>query len=209
MSTKQVINTFLKNLKNKNIKPLIKDRKPILLIDQDDVLAKYVDRVLSICNSVYNTNYTLNDITNWNITSIIKENIEGIMFNPTIYNDLELVEGCTEVLKFLIKYELCEIYIVTAAHPTVCGNKHQWVKDLLPFFPAENMIFTTHKNLIQGDILFDDGPHNVLKFKNGEPILFDKPYNKDVKDIKRVSDWEEFLIYVLNKFYPCNKEIQQ
>ncbi len=48
-----------------------------------------------------------------------------------------------------------------------------------------------NKQLVKGDILIDDNPHNLV---GGEyiPILFDRPHNHDkAHGITRAQTWEE------------------
>lgn len=101
-------------LKNK-IKEIKKGKfnlinKPIILIDQDDVLAELVLYVLDKYNIKHNTNYSISDVTDWNIGSIINENIYEIMFDPKIYLKLEEVPLMKDCLKLLLNHLPLTLY---------------------------------------------------------------------------------------------------
>lgn len=184
------------------IQPLLKDRRPILLLDQDDVLADYLSAVVSEYNKTFNTNYSKSDITDWKIADILGEEVYNILFDPTLFLNLEPIQGAITGIKELLSANLFDIYIVTAAHPAVINNKYIWISKNMPFFNKQNIIFTSQKHLVKGDILVDDGLHNIKEFNNGEPIIFTQPHNIKEKKYKRVDNWIELIDYLLDKFYP-------
>lgn len=175
-------------------------RKPIILLDQDDILADHDEEIIRRYNKKYKTNFTIEDITCWEIASIMGKEVEQIMFDPELFKDLPIVEGCYENLKILYESNLFEFYICTAAHPAAMYNKYNWIKEYLPFFNKRDVIFTYRKDLINGDLLFDDGPHNIEAFKK-DVIIMDKPYNRYIKNRDRVHNWEQFAELLLKKFY--------
>lgn len=202
----------LKKLKRKieiiklNIKNEKNIYKPIILLDQDDVIAELVLYVVEEYNTIYGTTYTINDITIWNISSILGKEVLDIMNNKDIFLKLKPVPFMIECLKLLTESDLFNMQMVSAAEYYVWENKCLWVKKYLPFFDLKNMNCCTNKYLFLGDILLDDAPHNLIKFKNGQPIVFDKPYNQeynnpDLIGLSRIYDWIEFSNYILNKFY--------
>ena len=71
----------------------------------------------------------------------------------------------------------------------------------MPFLEKKQLIFISHKFLLNGDLLFDAAPHNITAFRSGEVVIFDKPYNRYLKNFDRVKDWNEFSEYLVNKFY--------
>lgn len=176
-------------------------RKPIIFIDQDDVLAKHNEKVVKEMNRIHGTNFTMADITEWDLISILGEECKDIMFKPEFFEKLEPMENAIENLKVLNESGLFDIYIASAAHPSACHFKYKWFKENMPFLEKKQLIFISHKFLLNGDLLFDDAPHNITAFKSGEVVIFDKPYNKYLTNFDRVKDWNEFSEYLINKFY--------
>ena len=176
-------------------------RKPIIFIDQDDVLAKHNEKVVKEMNRIHGTNFTMADITEWDLISILGEECKDIMFKPEFFEKLEPMENAIENLKVLNESGLFDIYIASAAHPSACHFKYKWFKEHMPFLEKKQLIFISHKFLLNGDLLFDDAPHNITAFKSGEVVIFDKPYNRYLTNFDRVKDWNEFSEYLVNKFY--------
>ena len=187
-------------LKENKIKSKL-GRKPIIFIDQDDVLAKHNEKVVKEMNRIHGTNFTMADITEWDLISILGEECKDIMFKPEFFEKLEPMENAIENLKVLNESGLFDIYIASAAHPSACHFKYKWFKEHMPFLEKKQLIFISHKFLLNGDLLFDDAPHNITAFKSGEVVIFDKPYNKYLTNFDRVKDWNEFSEYLINKFY--------
>lgn len=189
----------------KNTKSII-GRKPILLVDQDDVLACFIDKVLEIYNKRYGTNYKNEDITDWNLDNILGKEVLEIMYDPNIFVELSpIVEGI-ETIKLLLEKNMFDVYIVTAAHPSTCFNKFLWVRGYMPFFNSNHIIFTYQKHLVNGDVLIDDGLHNVLGFKDRYTILVNTSRNKDFKELPekctRAYNWLDITNTLLDIFYP-------
>src|SRR5690606_37094640 len=64
--------------------------------------------------------------------------------------------------------------------------------------------FAHRKELIRGDLLFDDAPHNLEAFAPyGVPVAMAYPYNETVP-YTRVRDWPEFLALV-DRLFPAAK----
>ncbi len=79
---------------------------------------------------------------------------------------------------------------------TIAPAKRRWngFLELFPFLDWEHIIITNNKQLVRGDILIDDGPHNLV---GGEyfKILFDRPHNRNYDDaangMLRLHTWQE------------------
>lgn len=176
-------------------------RKPIIFIDQDDVLAKHNEKVVKEMNRIHGTHFTMADITEWDLISVLGEECKDIMFRPEFFETLEPMEYAIENLRVLNESNLFDIYIASAAHPSACHFKYKWFKENMPFLEKKQLIFISHKFLLNGDLLFDDAPHNITAFRSGEVVIFDKPYNRYLTNFDRVKDWNEFSEYLVNKFY--------
>lgn len=196
---KKVINK-INYLKENQIQSKL-GRKPIIFIDQDDVLAKHNEKVVKEMNRIHGTHFTMADITEWDLISVLGEECKDIMFKPEFFETLEPMEYAIENLRVLNESNLFDIYIASAAHPSACHFKYKWFKENMPFLEKKQLIFISHKFLLNGDLLFDDAPHNIVAFKSGEVVIFDKPYNRYLTNFDRVKNWNEFSEYLINKFY--------
>lgn len=169
------------------------NEKPILAVDQDDVLAVLLEAWVKAYNKDYDDNLKLEDITSWNISKLVKpeakEDIYHYLDVPGFMENLELKDGSQKALKNLSKH--FDIFVVTAPKDySGVLSKAKWLQKYFPFIPKENYVFTMNKSIIRADFLVDDGVHNLEVFK-GCPILFDAPHNQLETRYNRVKNWEE------------------
>ena len=198
-------------LKKENlITPIrLEKRLPRILIDQDNVLAELIPEVIKRFNKTYGVNRSHEECIEWDLTNIFGPEIEDIFFEEGLFRDLKPVDGALEVFERLYKSGKYDIYIVTASEPFAYGEKVQWLQKHLPFFPIKNLIACHRKDAVWGDILLDDGAHNIKAFDGiGEPIVFDRPNNRSLEGYKRVYDWYEFEDYINMKFYGHNEKAE-
>lgn len=183
----------------------MENKKPVLLIDQDDVLVEYIKAVTERFNSKYHTSFSTEDCVSWDLISIFGENIVNVMHEPQLFRELEPVTDAIETFKRLYDSNLFEMYIVTAAKPCAVEPKFEWFKEYMPFLPERNIIISSAKDMIKGDYLFDDGMHNIEAFANagGVPIIFNRPHNYGTDSkYKRVDGWLAFEEYIMSTCYP-------
>lgn len=182
--------------------------KPVLLIDQDDVLAEYIKAVAEAFNQKYHTNFTTSDCDKWNLVEVFGTNVLEVMQEPELFRNLEPVQDALEVFERLYRSNLFEMYIVTAAQPTSVPAKALWLKEHLPFFPQERFIVCSVKYMVKGDYLLDDGMHNIRAFAKagGTPIIFNRMHNnKEGREFERVYNWKEFEKFIINECYGKHK----
>ena len=184
-------------------------KKYTLLIDQDDVLAEYIQGVTDAYNQKYNTSILASQCTSWDLYQVFGEEVDTVMHEPDLFRKLKPVKNALEVFERLYRSELFEMYIVTAANPTSVPAKAEWIKEHLPFFPMDRVIFCQRKSMIKGDFLLDDGMHNIEAFKQvgGTPIIFERPHNAfKGEGISRVKDWLAFEKLIMQICYPESVE---
>ena len=173
-----------------------------ILIDLDDVLSHMVEHLLSQYNSEYKDTLDIKDINGWDLSKFVKkecgERINMYFKRQKFFSNPKPREDAQEVIEKLIKLGH-EVHIVTSYCAEACFDKHRWIEDNFPFINNRNIIFCNNKNMIEGDVLIDDGLHNLKNFK-GDKIVFDKPWNQnaDFKAI-RVKDWHEIEILFTEK----------
>lgn len=166
-----------------------------LLIDMDSVICDLMTEWHGRYNRDYDDNLSVEDLKCWNSEKYVKaecgKKIYDYLDEPGLFLKLEPLPGAIDALQRL--NERYEIFIVTTSRTYAFTDKEKWVEKHLPFIGKRNLIFTHRKDMIRGDILFDDAPHNLTAFqKTGRVALaMDYPYNRDV-DVPRVKSWNEF-----------------
>ena len=84
--------------------------------------------------------------------------------------------------------------IVTASNPETFGAKTKKLMEMFPFLSKEQIIREDNKQKIKGDVLIDDGVHNLIggRYKK---FLFNQPnnsgFNEQDYDITRVYSWQD------------------
>ena len=116
----------------------------------------------------------------------------SLLNRPGFFRLAPIMEGAEAALQKLS--EDYEIYIVSAAmeFPNSLLEKHDWIKENLPFINWKNIILCGSKSVIGTDYMIDDHLKNLDFFK-GIPILFTAGHNVDVTKHIRVNNWSEVL----------------
>lgn len=122
-----------------------------------------------------------------------KQQIYGVLQEDEVWAKLTPMPGAQEYLKRLHD-EGHELYMVTATDYRTCRVKIERILELFPFLDANHIIIVHNKQMVMGDVLIDDGPHNLV---NGPyfRILFDQPHNRGINEKKygmyRAVGWEQ------------------
>lgn len=177
-----------------------------ILLDVDLVICD--PGFLFLINKFLNTNYTLEDFTDYYIDDILgddsnKEKFYKFYLQNNPYDYMELYENAYEVIEKLNKKY--DIYICSACvNPFFIQDsgklfmyKYNWLIKTLPFLDPYKFIFTSTKNSFKADIQIDDRLDN-LKNDIPERFLFDSYHNKNITKeeldnagVIRVNNWKE------------------
>ena len=170
----------------------------VILVDMDDTIEQLLKAWVRRANEKYGRRVTLDEITDWNVaapyTGITKKEISAVTYEPGFWCGVEPMPGAAEALRHFMD-EGHEVYIVTA---TEIEHVPEKMRGLLfrwfPFLSWEQVIITARKQMIRGDVLIDDGIHN-LEGGAYRKILFTAPHNRrydaEAHGMTRVDSWEE------------------
>lgn len=171
-----------------------------ILVDMDDTIERLLEELVRRTNLKYGQNVAVEDVTDWAIApafdGVSKRQILDAMNDADFWMNVKPVPGAAEALKHFMD-EGHEVYIVTATEMEHVTAK---MRDLLfrcfPFLSWKQVIITGNKQLIRGDVLIDDGIHN-LEGGDYKKILFSAPYNRhydaEANGMIRVSGWDEII----------------
>lgn len=169
----------------------------VVLLDMDNVVADLMSKWLEIYNNEYNDNLKAEEINTWKIETLARkcspEQFHEIVTRSGFFADLTVLPNAIEVTRRL-QQAGHDLYFVTATpydNPTGGFDKQNWVEKHFPHIGKSRVIQTHNKQMIKGDILFDDGPTNLINFPNIK-IAMDFPYNRNIIVNYRVSNWLEF-----------------
>lgn len=148
-----------------------------ILIDMDDSIVDMKGPWIERYNQDHGTNYTGDDMEEWDIVEKFGPCMYDYLQEEGFFINLKPYPYAIGVLERLSWSH--ELIIVTSS---VLGHsmkeKGEWCAKHLPFLPPENFIIAKKKYLVNGDVLYDDGPHNIEEFP-GITIAMRHPHNKD------------------------------
>ena len=169
-------------------------------IDLDGVVFRTLDKVLELYNEDKGTDYTSDQIMDWNTHEWIggDRSVHDYFTDPETFRNLPINEDAVEVLYRLDKKH--DVYIVTDTHYRCLETRMQelyriFPKDRFSFMEDRKIFVGKFKEMLMLDVLLDDKPENVRHFNQkgyGKAIMYDWVLNRYVKDAERVYNWLEF-----------------
>jgi len=119
--------------------------------------------------------------------------IREIWSSKGFFIDQEPIPGSLEALKDLEEYG--DVFLASSpltGNPTSADEKLEWAEKYLGKNWRKRTILCKDKTLIHGDILIDDKPEITgLRKPSWEHILYEQPWNKDIKERKRLN-WKNY-----------------
>lgn len=124
--------------------------------------------------------------------------VKEIYGSPGFIRSLPVVPGGIEAVNELSERGY-EVFICSAPlsnYENCVLEKYEWIKEHLGRDWTKKLILTRDKTLVKGKILIDDRPEiNGAANPEWEHILYDRPYNRNIKDKRRLTwkNWKEVL----------------
>lgn len=171
-----------------------------ILVDMDDTIEQLLRAWIEGVNKKYGRDAEYDDVTGWNVSAVYPgltwEDVYSVPLDPEFWKTVEPIPGAAESLKKLMD-DGHDVFIVTA---TPYQSVKEKMTDLLfkyfPFLSWDQVIITTRKQMIRGDVLVDDGIHN-LEGGDYAKILMTAPHNRgydaEANGMIRVNNWDEIL----------------
>ena len=169
-----------------------------ILVDMDDTIELLLKAWVRGVNERYGRNVSLDEITEWDVSAAFPgltwEQVYAIPMERGFWKTVEPMPGAAESLRRLMDAGH-EVFIVTA---TPAESVEEKMQDLLfarfPFLSWDQVIITTRKQMICGDVLIDDGVHN-LEGGAYRKILMTAPHNRaydaEANGMIRVHTWAQ------------------
>ena len=151
-----------------------------ILVDLDDVLNDLLACWVALLNEKHCLAADPEDLKIWNVQGLYPTLTVEEVYRPIYENEIWAMLSprptSVEYLKKMMD-DGHDVLIVTASAYQTLPAKMDWLFTTFPFISWENVIITKRKQLIRGDVLIDDGIHNLeggAYFK----ILMDSPNNR-------------------------------
>lgn len=177
-------------------------KKLTILVDMDDTLINLGEMWVKTLNERYGTSVKPEDVTEWDITKffprLTKSEVFEILHTPEVWSKTTPLR---DAVKYIEKLQMDghKIVVVTSAPPKTVDVKLRY--SLFRHFPFtyKDVVIAYQKNLIKGDIMIDDAPHNLEGIKS-LPILVTAPHNLDYEaeenGMLRANNWKEIYDYI-------------
>lgn len=173
-------------------------RKLTILVDMDDTIENLIGTWVEYLNERFGTSVSHEDITEWDMTKAFPSLTKAEVFSPIFENDfwkrVPPIDGAAEALQKLIEEGHRVIIVTASAYQTLAVKMDDVLFRYFPFLSWDNVIITSQKQLIRGDVLVDDGIHNLEGGKYYK-ILVDGPHNRyyDAKanGMFRATSWKQ------------------
>lgn len=177
-------------------------------LDVDDLLLECVPYAISLANEKYNFDppLSMHEVNRWGRTGTRTDVIFEFMDDPEFFKNQPVIKGAKEFVKKLS--QMTEIFVTTAVWPEYMTLRFQRILKEFPEIPQDHILMGSRKDLIDVDILFDDGMHNVLSSNAAYPILMRRPWNQEATGVLSVNSYDEFLklVEVIANGYSVKKE---
>lgn len=134
---------------------------------------------------------TIYDIEGWGKSGGVADRRVRYFSDPDFVANQPLLPGAVEFVR-----ELCrraEVFFISAVPPSCMSARAERLCRDFPWVPEENILLGTRKDMVQPDILLDDGAHNIVRSPAAYPVLFRKPWNTHLSGLLSVNTYEDFL----------------
>lgn len=178
--------------------------KPRLLLDIDGVLADFVGPFLDTVDRVLGKRFQREDVDQWDVCKAIglspedgEEITKHYVCSRGWCESMPVFDGAKEGVKRL--QEIAEVYFVTSPMKGSIywmGERTRWMEEHFGV-DSKHVVFTSHKHIIYGDALVDDGVHNLrtwhARWKPRLAICWDTPHNRNDEWSARTNDWDQLV----------------
>lgn len=151
-----------------------------ILVDMDNVLENLDEVWVDELNRRHGLSMTTNDITEWDMTkfypTLTRDEIYAPLHDRRLWDRVRPLPGAQESVTTL-KADGHDVIVVTSAHPDTIKFKYDWLAWFFPRIKYNDIICCARKQLVRGDFLIDDGPHNLFGGVY-TPIMFTAAHNR-------------------------------
>ena len=186
-------------------------RKLTVLVDIDDTIEYLLRAWVDYLNDKHGTNVKYDDITDWDISSFFPElSTDEVFFplhQPEFWKQVEPMPDAVEYIKKLMD-DGFQIYLCTSTDYRNVKPKYEYIiQKHFPYVAWNQIIVAYKKQMINADVLIDDGVHNLIDGKYRK-VLFSAPHNKafdaEANGMARANNWSE--VYEIVRGYAQDKD---
>ena len=162
-------------------------------LDVDDVLYDCNAYALQCLNEKYGLEppLTIYNIRGWGTDGTRADERIAYFSDPDFVSRQPMFEGAKEFVQRLSK--VADVFFVTAVPPACMSARALRLVQDFPEIPPDHVLIGTRKDMVQLDILLDDGAHNITRTPATYPVLFRRPWNVHLSGLLSVNSYDDFL----------------
>lgn len=149
-------------------------------------------------NTKHGTSTQKDDVTQWDISksfpTLSHEQVYEPLYLDSFWLSVKPIDGAAEALQKLVADGHQVLIVTTSSYETLCTKMEDVLFKYFPFLSWDDVIVTSRKQLVNGDVLIDDATHNL---EGGQylRVLMDAPHNRaystESNGMIRVYNWGE------------------
>lgn len=161
-------------------------RKLTVLIDLDGIVVDLLSEWLKAYNAEYGDSLTKDDVKSWDMHENVKKECGFKIYNfidiDECYTDLPPLPGAVEGIRAIREMGHDPVIVsASSKNPLSAARKIAWCAKYLKM-KRKDVIISSRKELVAGDILIDDSPVNIAAYKTRWPrtpvATIAYPYNE-------------------------------
>lgn len=173
-------------------------KKLTILVDMDDTIEELLPAWIKYLNEFYGTGVQISDVTDWDVSaafpSLTREQVYAPLYRDEFWDLVKPMCRSREVLQRLIADGHHVLVITTSNYQTIRAKMERVLFRYFPFFTWDDVIVTARKQLVKGDVLIDDGVHNLVGGDYAK-LLMSQPHNMRYdaagSGMVRVDSWDD------------------
>ncbi len=162
-------------------------------LDVDDILYECNAYALKLLNEAEGIDppLTIHEIRSWGGNAGKVDERLRYFGDPEFVAAQPVLEGAQEFVAKLC--EVADVFFVSAVPPACMSARALRLTHDFPQVPPSHILLGHRKDLVQLDILLDDGAHNISHSPATYPVLFRKPWNVHLSGLLSVTTYDDFL----------------
>ena len=162
-------------------------------LDVDDVLYDCNAFALQCLNERegFDPPLSVYDIRGWGKDGTRADERIAYFSDPDFVARQPIFEGAKEFVKRLS--QVADVFFVTAVPPACMSARALRLVQDFPEIPPEHVLIGTRKDMVNLDILLDDGAHNITRTPATYPVLFRRTWNTHLSGLLSVNSYDDFL----------------
>lgn len=176
-----------------------------VLVDMDDTIESLLSAWVERLNRSFGTDVKPDEVSEWDISksfpTLTKEQVYSPLLCDDFWYSVMPIDGASDALQQLIADGHRVLIVTTSAYQTLRTKMDVVLFGYFPFLTWNDVIITSHKQLVKGDVLVDDGVHN-LEGGDYMKVLMDAPHNRsydtEANGMVRVKSWGEAYSVITN-----------